>query len=434
MMKTKQKDSLQDWLDWQQTLHPKNIDFKLERIKSVYKKLDIKNIADKVIIVAGTNGKGSTVSVLESILYESGKSIGTFTSPHIINYNERIRINKHNVKTEDIIESFRYIDSIRNNTTLTYFEFATLTAFHLFNKKNLDYAILEVGLGGRLDATNIIDSNLSIITSIGIDHTEFLGTTIESIALEKAGVMRPFCPCIYADINPPLALVNYAKKIGSKFLYNQCDFHINLHSKSWTWKNKDISLELQPLPLKGDFQYNNASAAFQAISILEPKILDNELLLKKGIDNIFLQGRYQTISQNPDIIVDVAHNADSAIKLSDNISKSKYRKTHAVIGLLKDKDVYSLIKPMANMIDQWYCGTINNDRGVNSKEIKTHMSSVVNSKNVHTFKSIPDACQSAISSLKSNDRLVIYGSFYTVSEFLNFYKNEQWSRNEKYNE
>ena len=204
----KHPSTLQDWLDWQQTLHPKNIDFKLERIKSVYNRLNIDRIAEKIIIIAGTNGKGSTVAILESILHESNYSVGTFTSPHIINYNERIRFNKLEVETSELLDTFRIIDDIREDITLTYFEFATLTAFYLFSKKKLDYAILEVGLGGRLDATNIIDSDLSIITSIGIDHTEFLGTTIESIAMEKAGVMRSFKPCIYAGKNPPSSLFN----------------------------------------------------------------------------------------------------------------------------------------------------------------------------------------------------------------------------------
>ena len=207
--------NLKDWLDWQQTLHPKNIDFKLERIKSVYKKLNIQKIAKKVIIVAGTNGKGSTVAILESILHENNFSVGTFTSPHILDYNERIKINKTEVETKKLLEAFDIINKLRGSTTLTYFEFATLAAFYLFEKANLDYAILEVGLGGRLDATNIIDSDLSIITSIGIDHTEFLGSTLDSIALEKAGVMRAFAPCIFADESPPTVLLSHAKNLSS---------------------------------------------------------------------------------------------------------------------------------------------------------------------------------------------------------------------------
>ena len=416
--------NLQEWLDWQQTLHPQNIDFKLERIKSVYEKLNIKSIADKVIIVAGTNGKGSTVAILESILFESKYSVGTFTSPHIKRYNERIKINKEEVTSAELIESFKIIDKLRGETTLTYFEFATLTAFYLFSKRKLDYVVLEVGLGGRLDATNIIDSNLSIITSIGIDHTEFLGTTIDSIALEKAGVMRPFSPCIYADQNPPSVLLSYAKKNGSNFLYNQNDFFTKILKDTWVWRsNLGKELVLPLLPLRGDFQYNHASAALQALEIIEPSIIDNIKLLKEGINNISLTGRYQRISSNPEIIVDVAHNADSAEKLMDNINREPKKNTIAVVGILKDKDVYSLVKPMVNNVDKWFCGTINSERGMNSDEIKTRMSGAIGHNDIETFDSIDEACTNAMRSLRKEDRLIVYGSFYTVSEFLDYYES-----------
>ena len=416
--------NLQEWLDWQQTLHPQNIDFKLERIKSVYEKLNIKSIADKVIIVAGTNGKGSTVAILESILFESKYSVGTFTSPHIKRYNERIKINKEEVTSAELIESFKIIDKLRGETTLTYFEFATLTAFYLFSKRKLDYVVLEVGLGGRLDATNIIDSNLSIITSIGIDHTEFLGTTIDSIALEKAGVMRPFSPCIYADQNPPSVLLSYAKKNGSNFLYNQNDFFTKILKDTWVWRsNLGKELVLPLLPLRGDFQYNHASAALQALEIIEPSIIENTKLLNEGINNISLIGRYQRISSNPEIIVDVAHNADSAEKLMDNINREPKKNTIAVIGILKDKDVYSLVKPMVNNVDKWFCGTINSERGMNSDEIKTRMSGAISHNDIETFDSIDEACTNAMKSLRKEDRLIVYGSFYTVSEFLDYYES-----------
>ena len=416
--------NLQEWLDWQQTLHPQNIDFKLERIKSVYEKLNIKSIADKVIIVAGTNGKGSTVAILESILFESKYSVGTFTSPHIKRYNERIKINKEEVTSAELIESFKIIDKLRGKTTLTYFEFATLTAFYLFSKRKLDYVVLEVGLGGRLDATNIIDSNLSIITSIGIDHTEFLGTTIDSIALEKAGVMRPFSPCIYADQNPPSVLLSYAKKNGSNFLYNQNDFFTKILKDTWVWRsNLGKELVLPLLPLRGDFQYNHASAALQALEIIEPSIIENTKLLNEGINNIALIGRYQRISSSPEIIIDVAHNADSAEKLMDNINREPKKNTIAVVGILKDKDVYSLVKPMVNNVDKWFCGTINSERGMNSDEIKTRMSGAISHNDIETFDSIDEACTNAMKSLRKEDRLIVYGSFYTVSEFLDYYES-----------
>ena len=422
-MKTYPK-TLQEWLDWQQTLHPQNIDFKLERIKSVYNKLNIKNIADKVIIIAGTNGKGSTVAILESILHESNHSVGSFTSPHIISYNERIRFNKKEAETSELIDTFKIIDDIRGNTTLTYFEFATLTAFYLFSKKKLDYAILEVGLGGRLDATNIIDSDLSIITSIGIDHTEFLGTTIDSIAMEKAGVMRPFKPCIYAGKNPPSAIFRYANKIKSRLAFNQNDFKVKRSKESWIWSNSSKSLKLPILPLVGDFQYDHAGAAISAINVLEPDILKDQICMDNAMKNISLLGRYQILSQRPEIILDVAHNEDSAQKLQENLKQNPNQNTIAIIGILKDKDVYSLIKPMINIVDTWYCVTIDNSRGMNAKEIKTRMSTLVSKDKIFTFDNIADASSMAMSNLDIDHRLIIYGSFYMVSDYLAYYESK----------
>ena len=415
-------NTLQDWLDWQQTLHPHNIDFKLERIKSVYNKLNIKKIANKVIIVAGTNGKGSTVAILESILHESNYTVGTFTSPHIINYNERIRFNKQEVETSELIQTFKMLDDIRGKTTLTYFEFATLTAFYLFSKKNLDYVVLEVGLGGRLDATNIIDSDLSIITSIGIDHTEFLGTTIESIAMEKAGVMRPFKPCIYAGQTPPTSLFNYAGKIKSRLKYNHNDFNIKRLGKLRSWSDSTYKIDLPELPLIGDFQYDHAGAAIKALKILDPKILDNKKNLDNGIKNISLLGRYQILSKAPEVILDVAHNEDSAKKLKENLNKSHKQHTIAIIGILKDKDVYSLIKPMISIVDEWYCVTIDSSRGMNAKEIQTRISTLVSKDNIYAYDTMLSASSKAMSRLKNDSRLIVYGSFYTVSEYLSYYR------------
>ena len=415
--------NLKDWLDWQQTLHPKNIDFKLERIKSVYKKLNIKRIAKKIIIVAGTNGKGSTVAILESILHENNFSVGSFTSPHILEYNERIKINKTPVESKKLLEVFSAINKLRGSTTLTYFEFATLTAFCLFEEANLDYAILEVGLGGRLDATNIIDSDLSIITSIGIDHTEFLGSTLDSIALEKAGVMRAFAPCIFADESPPTVLLSHAKNLSSNFLFNNNDFFIKIFKDSWTWKDKSMEInDLPLLPLVGDFQYNHAGAALKALKIINPHILEDKEKLSKGFLNIVLLGRYQKLSDSPEIIIDVAHNADSAEKLKLNLLKFPKKRTMAVLGVLADKDVYSLIKPMAGIIDKWFCGTIDNERGMNSEEIKTRMSTVISKKYISTYPNMDSAFDKAIKTLKKDDRLIIYGSFYTVSEFLLYFE------------
>lgn len=418
--------SLDEWLNWQQDLHPKNIDFKIERIKSVYNKLNIKKIAKKTIIIAGTNGKGSTVAILESLLHASKFQVGSFTSPHILEYNERIKISKENIDDEDLIDAFNVIDAARDDTTLTYFEFATLAAFYIFSKRSLDFAILEVGLGGRLDATNIIDSDLSIITSIGIDHTEFLGSSIDSIANEKAGVMRSSCYSIFAGPNPPATLLAHAQSNNVLFIFGHKHFSHNIYNTYWEWRGMNgTKLKLPLLPLTGDFQYNHASAALQAVEIIDKDILSNESLLYDGLENVTLMGRYQKLNKHPEVITDVAHNEDSAIKLFDNLTKEDKKKTYAVIGLLNDKDAYTLIKPLVPIIEKWFIGTVDSERGMNSSEIRERVKSLVEDNKVDCFENMNDAFEAAYKTLYLNDRLIIYGSFYTVSEFMNYQKHTE---------
>ena len=413
-------NTVDEWLDWQQTVHPLNIDFKLERILSVYKKLNISKIANKIITVAGTNGKGSTVSFLESVLNEKKYHVGTFTSPHILRYNERIKINGIEIDDESLLETFEMIDEVRGDTTLTYFEFATLSAFYLFSKSNLDVAVLEVGLGGRLDATNIVDSDISIITSIGIDHTEFLGNTIDSIALEKAGVMRPFKTCIYAQENPPAALLKYAKNKSVNLLIHNNDYRVNLGSSNWSLKSKHNSInEIPNLKMIGDYQYNYAAASLLALDALLPECLEDHDVIKKALSETEISGRFQYLSESPDIILDVAHNEDAAKSLSDNIKKIGYDKIIVVLGVLADKDVYSIVEPFSSLVDHWYIGTINSERGMNSDEIKFRINSIYKNKlSIGTYASVTSAFNAAKYDQMKDSLLLVYGSFYTVSEAL----------------
>ena len=371
-------DTVNEWLDWQQTVHPLNIDFKLERILSVYEKLNVSSIAKKVITVAGTYGKGSTVSFLESILSNSNYNVGTFTSPHILKYNERIKINQKEIDDESLLDVFELIDKKRGSITLTYFEFATLSAFYLFSKSDLDVAVLEVGLGGRLDATNIIDSDISIITSIGIDHTEFLGSTIDSIALEKAGVMRPFKKSIFAQDKPPAALFRNAR--------------------TWGINSKNITIENIPnLKMIGDYQYNYAAASTMALAEILPECISDDNQIKEALCNTQISGRFQYLKKSPDIILDVAHNEDASKSLARNIKNIGYKKIIAVLGILADKDVYSIVEPFSSIINHWHIGTIDSERGMNSDEIKYRINSLFkNSLSISTHSSIPSAFIAAI--------------------------------------
>ena len=413
-------DTVNEWLEWQQTVHPLNIDFKLERILSVYEKLDVAKIAKKIITVAGTNGKGSTVSFLESILCKNNINVGTFTSPHILKYNERIKINGKEIDDESLLNVFELIDQKRGNTTLTYFEFATLSAFYLFSKADLDVVVLEVGLGGRLDATNIIDSDVSIITSIGIDHTEFLGDTIDSIALEKAGVMRPFKKCIFAQENPPSVLYKYSKNKSVNLLIHNNDYTVNRYSDSWSIVSK--AMEIQDIPnlkMIGDYQYNYATASVIALNDILPEALSNQELLKNALCDTLIPGRFQYLQHSPDIILDVAHNEDAAKSLATNIKRLGYKKIHVVLGILADKDVYSIVKPFSLLVDHWHIGTISSERGMNAEEIKFRIKSLFKNKfSIETYNSISAAYHGAVNQQDDNTLILVYGSFYTVSEAL----------------
>lgn len=418
-------ETIDDWLEWQQTIHPLNIDFKLERILRVYKKLNIDNVANKIITIAGTNGKGSTVSFIESILLKNEISVGTFTSPHILKYNERIKINGECIDDNTLLDVFAIIDEARGNDTLTYFEFATLTAFYIFSKSNIDIAVLEVGLGGRLDATNIIDSDVSIITSIGIDHTEYLGNTIDSIALEKAGVMRSFKKCIFAHKKPPAVLYNYAKNKSVNLLVHDNDYQVQRYSDDWKLESKNLVIQNIPnLRMIGDYQYNYAAAAIIALNEIAPQSISDKHKLKQALSETTIAGRFQYLQKSPVIILDVAHNEDASKSLAKNIQCLSPKKINVVLGILKDKDVYSIVEPFSKIVNKWYVGTIDSQRGMNSEEIKFLISTSFKNKfNITTFASISDAYVSAKNELDDMSLLLVYGSFYTVSEVLYQHQN-----------
>ena len=428
---TKKFNTINEWLDWQQTIHPLNIDFKLERILSVYKKLNISSIANKIITVAGTNGKGSTVSFLESVISKKNFRVGTFTSPHILRYNERIKINGEEIDDESLLETFEMINDQRGDTTLTYFEFATLSAFYLFSKSDLDVAVLEVGLGGRLDATNIVDSDVSIITSIGIDHTEFLGNTIDSIALEKAGVMRPFKKSIYAQNTPPAALLKYAKNKSVNLLIHNNDYQVKRGKTNWSINSKNLNLnEIPNLKMIGDYQYNYAAASLLALNEILPDCLKDHDNVKLALSETVISGRFQFLSKSPDIILDVAHNEDAAKSLAENIKMRSYNSIQVVLGVLADKDVYGIVEPFSNLVDHWHIGTINSERGMNADEISYRINSIYKNKlSIGTYASVTTAFNQAKLNQTKDSLLLVYGSFYTVSEVLKSHMFEQNKNN-----
>ena len=391
--------TLDDWLSHQQTLHPKNIDLGLERIQTVYRRLFPSGVAFKVITVAGTNGKGSTVGYLENIYKQSPYKVGSFTSPHLLSYNERFKINTKPVDDTDICQAFETIETARGKTSLTYFEFSTLAALLIFASKKVQVAILEVGLGGRLDSVNVVEPDLSIITSIDIDHSEYLGDTREKIALEKAGIMRTNKPCVCADPNPPRSLIDHAKKLSTKF------FLIN---------KKDFPQGVTDNPI----QQQNMAMALRAVALMHAYFPISEDKALAAVQKTKLAGRQQVLRyKDKTFILDVAHNPAAVRALNQSILKSK-EPTIAIFSALGDKDITNMIDAISAQIDLWLLIPLEVERGLTKKQLTDYFDC---HSNVNICKNAQMAFKTALEN-KNAKRIVVFGSFHTValvSEILN---------------
>ncbi len=417
--------TLEEWIDWQCKLHPTNMDFNLSRVIEVAKKLKIDQPIPKVITVAGTNGKGSTVSILESILYESDYKVGSYTSPHLLNFNERIKIDKVPVKTNSICDAFESIEETRGNITLTYFEFSTLAALIIFSKSNLDVIILEVGLGGRLDAVNIINPDISIITNIGLDHTDILGDDIEQIAYEKAGVMRKNKSTVIGYKNVHNSILAEGENINSKISKIDEHYHAEVRDNdSWVFKNSDgVKINCENPGIKGDIQIKNAAAAIQAIHLCDGLEL-NEKKVLIGLKNAKIIGRFQIFETKPTVILDVAHNPQSIDILKDNLKKYfPNKKFHAVFGVLKDKDVDEILIKLKGVFDSWHISESTNERALRITELKDKKFFTLEKPSI--YGNINNAFDGAIENIKKEDEIiVVFGSSYTVAPILSKLINE----------
>ena len=305
-------NTLDQWLSWQETLHFSEIDLGLDRCGKVAEKMELIDVPYLVITIAGTNGKGSCARMLESILNKSGVRTGCYTSPHLVNYNERVRVNGTEVQDEQICKAFSIIDHNRETTSLTYFEFGTLAALEIFKNSQIEVAILEVGLGGRLDAVNILNADYVILTSIDLDHHEWLGDTREAIGFEKAGVFRSTSQIVCADSQPPASVTAYASELNSPIYISKRDFHHQSYNNSWDWHSEEQTWENLPVPDPyNQCQIENAAAVVKLVELLSPRIPITKQAIYDGLADFSLKGRFQHIQQSPDIILDVAHNSES---------------------------------------------------------------------------------------------------------------------------
>lgn len=407
---------LSEWLSHLELRTVQEIQLGLTRIDEVARKLYLKNPGCPVITVAGTNGKGSTVSALQSIYQHSGYQVGTYTSPHLMHFNERICVNLTPIAAKDLCKAFCSIEEARGQTELTYFEMATLAALWYFKTQALDLIILEVGLGGRLDATNIIDADVSIITTIDYDHQEFLGTTLEAIGYEKAGILRKEKPFIYADENPPTSVLDVAASLAtSSFLFDKHYSIKEQQDRCWTFTCGTKELTDLPMP---SLQLKSAAAAIMVTQIVADKLFVPEKAVYAALQNVFIPGRLQWQEGATRVLYDVSHNPQSVKLLAKTLgSLENTGKVHAVFSALKDKDILGLITPLREFVDYWYPAQVHAKRGAEAATLLSHF------KDAEIFVEFCynnplSAFETALNHAQSGDLIVVYGSFYTVSHVM----------------
>ena len=408
--------SLEKWLKWQEGLHFTAIELGLERCRRVANNMGLLNPPYNVISVAGTNGKGSSIILLDSILRNSGYKIGRYTSPHLLRYNERICINGNEVEDAELCESFDRIDRARGDISLTYFEFGTLAALDLFRQHEVQLAILEVGLGGRLDAVNILDADISLITSIDIDHQEWLGKDRESIGREKAGIFRNLAPAICSEPNPPQSILDCSEALGTPLCLLGRDYHYHYEKDVWSWSTQDICLSELPRPMKFcDFQIQNASGVLMVLNKIQHEYPVEKKDIEKGLSTFRVSGRFQTILGEIPKILDVAHNRESIKALVENLKMIPcYGRTHVVLGMLKDKEHHRVINELMQITDTWHFVSISQERGVEAKILSSELQAYGITKDFYEYSNMKNALDNINKLSVTNDRVVITGSFHTV--------------------
>ncbi|MBC8211693.1 MAG: bifunctional folylpolyglutamate synthase/dihydrofolate synthase [Gammaproteobacteria bacterium] len=408
-------ETLQGWLDWQQGLHPKNIELGLERVQQVYRRFQTGRIAGKVITVAGTNGKGSTVAYYETWLKHAGYKVASYTSPHLLLYNERIKLDLATVSDQSLCQAFSVVDEARGDISLTYFEFGTLAALYLISQFQPDVAILEVGLGGRLDAVNIIDADLAHLTPIGLDHQDWLGHTVDLIGREKAGILRPQGMAVCNCPEPPASVVEQLQRLHCDYLMFGRDYQYQRVSHNivcWSSKKRQLNISV---PLTGEHQALNLSgvvAGLEQLGFLEGK---DDVALSAGFAAVKCDGRFQKVeSAYPfQLYLDVGHNQDAARVLSQTLRDLKPAgRVYLLLGMLDDKNPLTFTAELASVVDEWWLLGLDGDRGMSASRLAQKIDGLAGV--THQFDSAANALRDAVSILKNQDILLVTGSFRTV--------------------
>ena len=417
--------TLTDWLDHCERLHPKNIDMGLERVRAVAARLGLR-FQCPVITVAGTNGKGSTCAMLESILGHAGYRTGLYTSPHLVHFEERLRLSGNNVALDLLVEAFARVEKARTAgdtpVSLTYFEFSTLAILDVMVRSELDVAVLEVGLGGRLDAVNIIDADCAVITSIDLDHMEFLGPDRESIGREKAGIMRTGRPVVVSDPVPPQSVLDRAREIDADLWRFGVDFNFSGDKQQWAWRGRDRRYAGLAYPaLRGANQLVNASGVLAALAALHERLPVTAQAVRSGLSTVELAGRFQIVPGQPTLVLDVAHNPHSVAALAANLdAMGFFPTTHAVFGAMADKDLAVMFARVNPIIDRWYFTDLPTARAQSGAALEAQWRglNVRKDTQAQAFADPVAALQAAVAAADPADRIVVFGSFYTVGGVL----------------
>ena len=417
--------TLSEWLDHCERLHSKSIDMGLDRVRAVAQRMKIQ-FSCPVITVAGTNGKGSTCAMLEAVLSQAGYRTGVYTSPHLVDFEERLRLQERIVGADELVAAFERVEQARNQSqpavSLTYFEFSTLAILDIMARANLEVAILEVGLGGRLDAVNIIDPDCAVITSIDLDHMELLGKDRESIGFEKAGIMRAGRPVVVSDPVPPQSVLDHAQKIGADLWRLGVDFNFSGDKQQWAWTGRERRYAGLAYPaLRGANQLMNASGALAALTALRDRLPVTAQAVRNGLAMVELPGRFQIVPGQPALVLDVAHNPHSVAALAANLdAMGFFPTTHAVFGAMADKDLAPMFQRVNPIIDRWYFTDLPTPRAQTGARLADQWRALNLRKDAsaQAFTDPVEALRAAVAAADPADRIVVFGSFYTVGGVL----------------
>ncbi|UGB44361.1 bifunctional tetrahydrofolate synthase/dihydrofolate synthase [Frateuria edaphi] len=422
--------TLAEWLAYQEGVNPHSIELGLERVRKVWQRMGAPAPARRVITVGGTNGKGSTVALLEAMLAAAGRRVGCYTSPHLLHYNERIRIDRHEATDEALVASFERIETARGSgadaVPLTYFEYGTLAALDLFARADLDVAVLEVGLGGRLDAVNIVDADAVVVTTIDMDHMDWLGNDRDSIGREKAGIARHGRPAIVGELEPPAGLLDALAASGAQVQRAGQDFRVERHARGWRWQHRDgTAFELPDPALAAPVQYANAASAIAALHALDAAgSLESPIALGQaaadGLTAVQVPARLQSLGGDPAVVVDVGHNPQAARALADWLKLRRFPRVHAVYGVLADKDVAGVLAALGSLVDHWHLAGLDREspRGLPIGALTEALRQTLPEAKFDAHPTVTDALAAARAQARPGECILAFGSFFVAGAVL----------------